>query len=122
MKYYELSEMLEDVNARSAWVKGVKHYADVLLDCVDPMEEVSENLEKTLLNGAKDWKEYSWGGCAYVDNESIAKVLCTPSEFKRTKGGKLKPNANEEWLDTQARACFQACKLLEDLAVIKKWR
>ena len=116
MKYYELSKMLDDVNVRSAWDKGVKHYADVLLDCVDPMEEVSENLEVTLLNGAKDWKEYSWGGCAYVDNESIAKVLCTPSEFKKKKGGELKPNASEEWLDTQARACFQACRLLEKLA------
>lgn len=116
MKYYELSEMLEDVNARSAWDKGVKHYADFLLDCVDPMEEVAENLEKVLLNGAKDWHEYSWGGCAYVYNRNIAKVLCTPSEFKRKKGGALKPNSSEEWLDTQARACFQACKLLEKLA------
>lgn len=113
MKYYELSEKLDNLKTRSAWDKGVKHYADVLLDCVDPMEEVSENLEKTLLNGAKDWKQYSWGGSAYVDNESIAKVLCTPSEFKKKK---LRPNSKEEWLDTQARACFQACRLLEKLA------
>ena len=122
MKYYELSGKLESIKTRSAWDKGVKHYADVLLECVNQMEEVSENLEVTLLNGAKNWEQYSWGGCAYVDNESIAKVLCTPSEFKRTKGGKLKPNANEEWLDTQARACKQAFQLLKDLVVIEKWR
>lgn len=116
MKYYELMEKVNNLKTCSAWDKGVAHYAEVLLDCVDPMEEVAENLKETLLNGAKNWPEYSWGGCAYIDNESIAKVLCTPSELKKKKGGKLKPNSGEEWLDTQARACFQACRLLEKLA------
>lgn len=116
MKYYELSKKLDSIETRSAWDRGIVHYANVLLDCVDPMEEVAENLERVLLNGAEDWEQYSWGGCAYVDNESIAKLLCTPSEFKRKKGGKLKPNSKEEWLDTQARACLQACILLEKLA------
>ena len=116
MKYYELMEKVDNLNPRSAWDKGVKHYADLLLDCVDPMEEVAENLEKVLLNGAEDWKQYSWGGCAHIYNSNIAKVLCTPSEFKRKKHGELKPNASEEWLDTQARACLQACRLLEKLA------
>ena len=46
MKYYELSEKLDDIKARSAWDKGVKHYADVLLDCVDPMEEVAKTWKK----------------------------------------------------------------------------
>lgn len=109
-------EKVNNVKAHSAWDKGVAHYAEVLLDCVDPMEEVSENLENTLLNCAKDWHEYSWGGCAYIDNESIAKVLCTPSEFKKKKGGKLRPNATEEWLDVQARACSQAYRLIKTFA------
>ncbi len=116
MKYYELMEKVDNLNPRSAWDKGVKHYADLLLDCVDPMEEVAENLEEVLLNGAEDWKQYSWGGCAHIYNSNIAKVLCTPSEFKRKKHGELKPNASEEWRDTQARACLQACRLLEKLA------
>lgn len=116
MKYYELMEKVDNLKTRSAWDKGVAHYAGMLLDCVDPMEEVAENLKEVLLNGAKDWHEYSWGGCAFVYNRSIAKVLCTPSEFKKKKGGELKPNSSEEWLDTQARACAQACRLLEKLA------
>ena len=65
-----------------------------------------------LLNGADDWKQYSWGGCSFIYDGQIAENLATPSELKRTDDGRLKPNKNEEWLDTQARALYQAFRLI----------
>ena len=55
-----------------------------------------------------DFNEYSWGGCSLIYDYDIAKRLCTPSEYKRKKGGELNPNSHEQWLDTQARALYQA--------------
>lgn len=108
--------------ARSAWAKGVNAYAFELLDDLD---EAIENgyfdaedinapklLMRQLLNGASDWSQYSWGGCSLIYNGDIASRLCTPSELKKTKNGIRRPNANESWLDTQARALYQASGLI----------
>ena len=73
----------------------------------DP-ETVAE-LKAWMLNGATDWREYSWGGCSLIYDGDIAERLCTPSELKKTRGGERRPNSREEWLDTQARALYQAC-------------
>lgn len=72
----------------------------------------SKEAENFLLNGAKNWSEYSWCGSALVYDEDIAKAYCTPSELRRTQNGNKKPNAREEWLDVQARALWQAMRLL----------
>lgn len=110
-------ETLENKKTRSAWDRGVKAYA------IDMLNELSENiadgwyneptnrkeLETALLNGAKDWKQYSWGGCAFCYDGQIVETLCTESEKKRYYAGKLnKPNSRETWLDCQARALYQA--------------
>lgn len=103
---------------RSAWNRGVKTYTYELL------EEIAEALEfqgkgeecptdwaslkELALNGADDWSAYSWGGSSLIYNGDIAERLCNPSELKRTKGGELRPNSREQWLDTQARALSQA--------------
>ncbi len=73
---------------------------------------------KDLLNGAKDWKQYSEGGMALVANYDIAQRYCTPSELKQIgfeEGGYVKeqPNAKESWMDVQARALFQASELVK---------
>ena len=105
-----IKKELENRNDRSAWDKGVIKYALELLDGLErETYENKEELKKALLNGAQDWKEYSWGGCSEIYNENIAARLCTPSEFKKTRNGERRPNAGEEWLDVQARALFQAC-------------
>lgn len=109
---------LNERSTRSAWNKGVHAYA---LDLVEELETNVHNgyytldnirtpadLEKILLNGATDWDQYSWGGSALCYDWQIAERLCTPSELKRTRNGERKPNAHEEWLDTQARALYQA--------------
>ena len=121
MKIEEIIAILEAHKTRSAWDKGVTQYAFELLEslewyCKEYNEEAptSRNLlEKILLNGASDWSQYSWGGCSLIYNADIAERLCSPSEYKKTKEGRNRPNAREEWLDTQARALFQAYKRIE---------
>lgn len=109
---------IDSKTRRSAWDKGVNVYAHELLDS---LEEQIDNgyfdvedlaapklVQKALLNGAQDWNEYSWGGCSLCYNHEIAERLCCPSELRKTRNGERRPNRTEEWLDTQARALFQA--------------
>ena len=114
----DIRESLVNDTQRSAWDKGVTAYA---LDLLDGLQEsidcgaldsddliAPKVLHKALLNGAGSWSEYSWGGCSLICDSDIAERLCTPSELKRTRNGERRPNSREEWLDTQARALFQA--------------
>ena len=99
---------------RSAWNKGVTKYALDLLYNVELSVRDGKSLKTisdwkaAMLNGATDWKEYSYAGCALIYDRDIAKRLCTPSEFKRKRGGELNPNSCETWLHVQARALYQA--------------
>ena len=107
----QIIEIMEGKKARSAWSKGVKAFA---LDMLEGLEKFNpETIRQDLLKGASNWKEYSYGGCFYVYDADIAEALCTPSELKRTDGGRLPPNSNETWLDCQARALSQACELIK---------
>lgn len=103
---------------RSAWDKGVTEYA---LELVEQLGEQvrdgyfdeldlsdSKKVRAALLNGAESWSQYSWSGCALIYDGDIAERLCTPSELKKTRHGERRPNRREEWLDTQARALYQA--------------
>lgn len=110
-------EELEDRKDRSAWDRGVTNYAYDLLDELKgtikdgyytDIKTIPE-LKTALLNGARDWDQYSWGGCSLIYDYDIAERLCNPSELKKTRNGERRPNRNEEWLDVQARALYQAC-------------
>jgi hypothetical protein len=101
-------------NPRSAWTRGVKDYALEMV-CNAEIELTPENVKSELLNGAKDWREYSYNGCSAIYNADIAERLCTPSELKKKKGGDLQPSTRETWLDCQARALFQAFNLINRL-------
>jgi hypothetical protein len=109
---------VEASKAASAWARGVKLYALDLIDSVPYNVEYGsvESLKADMLNGARDWKQYSWGGCSLIYDEDIAKRLCNPTELKRTKNGQKDPNPRERWLDTQARALYQAARLILDIA------
>lgn len=104
----ELTKLIEEAPARSAWARGVKAYAVDLIDGLDGRPVTKENL----LNGADDWSAYSYGGSAWICDADIAETLCTPSELKRNRNGERNPNASETWLDCQARALHQACNLI----------
>lgn len=116
----EIRNYLTETKDRSAWKKGVTIYALEILDNLEEQidggyltEDIFESpklLDKAMLNGAKDWNQYSWGGCSLIYDGDIAERLCTPSELKRTRNGERKPNHNEEWLDVQTRALYQAAR------------
>lgn len=105
----------------SKWAQGVNEYKDELLEAYTEAKAYDASLELTeaaLLNGASDWKAYSWGGSSLIYNQDIADRLATPSEIKRRTlkdGLSDYANTSEQWLDVQARALYQAARqLLED--------
>ena len=116
-KFWEtVVETIESEKARSAWSKGIKAYAvDMVADIREraeyekmPESDIDETvLIDYALNGADNWRQYSWGGCSLIYDGDICDLLCTPSEKKRFRGGELHPSG-EEWLDVQARALYQA--------------
>ena len=114
MEIKELINKLQNLKARSKWGKGVTNYSIMILEKIqDDHDQINDNitfkdLELLLLNGAKNWGRYSWGGNALIYNEDIARMLSTPSELKKYNNGEKRPNRKEEWLDTQARALTQA--------------
>lgn len=113
MQVSAIYDALNNQRTRSAWERGVVAYAESMLDEFEPEEELHpRTVEKTLLNGAPSWHDYSWGGCALIYDADIARRLCSPSELRRCRDGERRPNSREEWLDTQARACFQAAQLV----------
>ena len=116
----EIRARLEAIKTRSCWDRGVKGFALDLLEsyeniceyCEDNGEPVPELNEETLLNGAADWNAYCYGGLALIYDVDIANALCTPSELKKTDNGNKAPNTREIWMDVQARAYFQAYRML----------
>lgn len=121
---------IDSQRPRSAWDKGVKEYAFELLEELEESiirgyfaaENIADRaaLKAQLLNGADSWSRYSWGGSALIYDGDIAERLCSPSELKKTRGGERRPNRNEEWLDTQARALSQAARMICRAATIKQ--
>lgn len=115
INYDAVREQIKATPARSAWRRGVSAYALELLDSVAGRaayeghgpEDVAQ-LRKWMLDGARDWSEYSYGGCSLVYDGDIAERLCTPSELRKTRGGERNPNCRESWLDVQARALYRA--------------
>lgn len=116
----EIRARLEAVKTRSCWDRGVKGFAlnllrsyiDICEYCDNNGRPIPELNEETLLNGADDWNAYCYGGGALIYDGDIAKNLCTPSELKRTDNGNKAPIDREGWQDVQARAYFQAYRML----------
>lgn len=114
-----ITDTITNRKTRSAWDKGVKAYA---LELVENMHDYTIGMGRTpenetearlwMLNGARNWKEYSYGGSALIYDGDIAERLCTPSELRKTRNGERNPNSVETWLDVQARALFQASRLV----------
>lgn len=129
VKLYQIGENIsakieeEAKKARSAWSRGVFEYVrELWADLRESIEggyfyaedlKAPQMVKKALLNGADSWSAYSWGGSSLIYNYDIAARLCCPSELKKTREGERRPNAGEEWLDTQARALFQASAKLQ---------
>ena len=108
----------EDQKARSCWAHGVACYAIEILEALE-CENISfstvNELKNLLLNGAKDWRTYSWGGCSLIYNVDICERLASKSEQKKRNYGSWRPNKYEDWLDVQARGLYQACNLIKKI-------
>ena len=112
MKKELIVRELEDMKkrfARSAWDKGVYDYA---FDILEPLGDELENVKAdTLMNGANTWTDYSYGGCALICDDDIAKRMCAPSEYKKylNASPNSKLSDSDYWLgDVQPKALFQA--------------
>ena len=120
----QATETINNSKSRSAWARGVREYALDLVETLNQYDEIDPDdltsrklVERYLLNGAASWAQYSDGGCALIYNRDIARRLCTASELKLTRDGQRNPNANETWIDVQARALSQAARLAEDAII-----
>lgn len=115
----ELRKLVAEFQNRSAWKKGVKEYADELLDNLEKRAQLNERLPKDekelkewMLKGAMNCKDYSYTYCSLKYDSQIADRLCTPSELKKKEGGRLAPNRREGWLDVQTKALIDAyCRI-----------
>lgn len=111
-------KITKSIKPSTIWDKGVKTYALELIDSIDNVNLIdleSEEIEDALLTGSYNWKDYSWCGGSLIYNKDICERLATPLEQKISKYGELPPNDNEEWLDTQARALYQASRLIVEI-------
>lgn len=96
----------------SAWDRGVREYAEELLEKARENGIEGTPTAKQLLNGAANWQEYSFAGCSLLRDCDICARLATPSEQRMKKNGEFPPNKRETWLDVQTRALHQACALI----------
>lgn len=107
----------------SCWNRGVKFYAlwlidkltddyCMLFDTQAELEKCIKIFKKILLNGDENWYQYSCSGRVYVCYNEIAGALCTPSEYRKTKGGEKRLHHSKSWLVVQAQALLQAERLI----------
>ena len=98
--------------SRSAWEQGVKEYAREILEYPNfqGKEEFNKlTLEKRLLNGAQNWKEYSEGGCSLIYDGEILERLTPPGNLERVKRyNKNHPSGTWCISDVQVRALTHA--------------
>ena len=114
-----ISEISKRNFGRSTWAKAVKADAIDFVKCniadalecgdIESIPEDGRELRALLLNGASDWKQYSWGGCALVYNYDIKEHYLSSSERERYAGDTVR---GTHLLDIQAAALSQACDIV----------
>lgn len=108
MKFYELRKAVSELEDCGKRDKIVKTYALEILDHYKDLfqrdDEYNLNHEnvKRLLCGAKDWRQYSEGGCSLVYNGDI--------EERIGKGGDL--------IERQADYLRQAYNMIANIATL----
>ena len=103
MNVKDIEAKVDCWNSKSAWQKGVKKYAQ-------------EIIQEYIYNGKWNGNIVSEGGSFLIDDQDIAERLCTKSELLHAihKDGSLRQHANgkESWIDVQSRAVYQAICLI----------
>ena len=117
----DIQNETDAIPGRCAWTFGVHCYAvDMFseyigrmgLDIWDESAGIGKITEEDLLDGAKDWLQYSRDGNSLVYNKDICCRLCNRRDQERTQDGKLPPDDHEDWLDFQAGALQQAAQIV----------
>lgn len=95
MNIAELKNKLEEEqkHAKGIYQKAICQYAFELVDNIadnyittaDELEHLENitNLKERALNGASDWRQYSWGGCSLCYNYDILRRLFCKSIAKK---------------------------------------
>lgn len=125
-----VANIIANTKTRSAWSKGVKVYALEMLERFEEWskynEENGEELptidERTALNGASDWDAWAYGGCGLCYDAYIAERLCTPSELRKLHGGARVPSGAATWCDVEARAAWQAWRMIAEAVRIVEYK
>lgn len=117
----DIRDEIDATPGGSAWMFGVHCYVvDILsgyidgrgLTIWDEAERIGKITEEDLLNGAKDWRQYSRTGNSLIYNRDICYRLCGRKDLERTREGEFLPNDHEDWLDLQAKALQQAAQIV----------
>ena len=132
---YVLNENIQNLLKRkrlAKWNRGVYKYAIELLEnlrCSQNGKDFFDYLLNDCFRYARcgrfqtdklftACRNYS-NECSLIYDEDICERLSTASERKiqtRKDGTLGRPNAQEKWIDVQARAIFQACLKLNNLS------
>ena len=110
MNKTDIINAIKAQKARSAWARGVQETALTMLDGIDKIDLASA---KDVLNGADSPEQWAYDANGLIYDADIAALLCTPSEWRLTRGGTRPPNSRESWLDVYVRAAFQAYELIK---------
>lgn len=119
MKTSEIIEKLQARKDRSAWDSGVTQYAIEIVEHCGKEELDGKDYYEALLNGAEDWRAYSFGACSLICDEDICRRLYSPSMQKRYRYGEKEPSNIDTWLDVQTLALRRACRRVR--ATIAGW-
>ena len=118
MNINELRNKLEEEqkHARGTYQKAIYQYAFELCDNIadnyittaDELEHLENitNLKERALNGASDWRQYSWGGCSLCYNYDILRRLFCLSIVKKYENADVVRGCH--LLDYQADALAKA--------------
>ena len=97
---------------RSCWSRGVasliRDYAEEVLQEHDGETVSNKELFRLWNCGNETLRDAVYYGCFDIWNYDIAKRLCTPSQFKKSKEGMRSPNRCETWLDVEYKAIYRA--------------
>lgn len=121
----DIRNEIENYPSRTSWERGVRSFAvdifdkyieQLKLNLWDDRVRIGKITEESMLNGAKNWNQYSRDGNYLIYNRDICRSLYNKKEQKRTKCGELPPNDHEDWLDVQGKALQQAAQIVMRIA------
>lgn len=132
---YDYIKIKKNANRHSHYRKGVLSIAMLMLEPVisdksnPPLPTNCNVLRDDLLNGCDDFRRYAYTGNPFLYDEDIAKLLLSPSLYKRWNGGHYVPGHQKAqdmtFLDMQYSAVrsafnviYRACTVLNKKKIV----